>query len=318
MTTQQEADRFTDNQLKSIFFGEFLMNSLTEPAKRRLRPYKIHYEVVSLEGHTVIDGPTLLFYITKLVDSDNGHLVDEVNTKLRKLHIKDYGYSAQKLMAEFQNLIENIDNLGGDYSTDEKFLDFWASLKTMKEPEFLRFVKQEQDNYRKQPRGSRSPIEEIMTIISDKEIAMRADNEWNTPSETQSQIMALYSMLNLHPNQLQAISQTNKRRQAKNLLQKTSAQHGRQYLLLKMIRQPRLSTKRIIIGVPNAGMVKDCGLLIQRINTKAILQNQHWIPRTRKRNLLSQTPRLLFLTKMMTLALKCRSIAKCSKMLALV
>ena len=137
--TQDECDELTDNQLKATFFGKVVTNMLSDAAKRLLRLYKKEYTIKSYDGRDVIDGPSLFFYISKIVDPDNGHLVDEVTTKMRKLHIKNFWYSSQKLMAEFQNMMEQISDLGAGYGNDEMLLDFWSALRTMKEPEFLTF-----------------------------------------------------------------------------------------------------------------------------------------------------------------------------------
>ena len=186
---------FTDAQLKAAFLGEHIYDSLTDAAKRRLKPYRKSYEVEDREGNVVIDGATLFWQIATLVDPDNDHLIESVKRKLRTLHVKDFGYSAQKLMAEFQNLMEQIEDLGGDYGNDEKFLDFWTALKTMAEKEFNRFVKQLQDDWRMQPKATRPTLDVLMQKINAKEVAMIADGEWNVASKEQSQILALTNLL---------------------------------------------------------------------------------------------------------------------------
>jgi hypothetical protein len=71
------------------------------------------------------------------------------------LDVRNFGYSVIKMLAEFKNLQTRLGELGGTYSEDEQFLDFWECLKTMKEKEFTRYVKQEKDLYRKFPRSGR-------------------------------------------------------------------------------------------------------------------------------------------------------------------
>ena len=88
-----------------------------------------------------------------------------------------------------------INELGGTYDADDQFLDFWESLRTMKEKEFSRYVRQEKDNFRKLPRNRRGRIDQYIRDMSNKEVAMKADNEWNVLSQEDAMIMALVNTL---------------------------------------------------------------------------------------------------------------------------
>jgi hypothetical protein len=99
------------------------------------------------------------------------------------------------MLAEFKNLKTRISELGGTYDADDQFLDFWECLKTMKEKEFARYVKQEKDIYRKLSRTNRGRIETYMRDMSNKEVAMKSDNEWNVMSPEDAMVMALVNVL---------------------------------------------------------------------------------------------------------------------------
>ena len=88
-----------------------------------------------------------------------------------------------------------IGELGGTYDDDDKFLDFWECLRTMKEKEFARYVKQEKDIYRKKSRATRGRVEDYMRDMNNKEVAMKSDNEWNIMSPEDAMVMALVNVL---------------------------------------------------------------------------------------------------------------------------
>jgi hypothetical protein len=168
---------------------------LTEAAQKQLKADISLFEVTDHLGNSYFDGPSYFFAIADFVDPDNAHLVENVRKELRTLNVKDYGYSVIKMLAEFKNLRTRIQELGGTYDQDDQFLDFWESLKTMKEKEFARYVKQEKDIYRKMSRANRGRIEVFMKDMTDKEVAMRTDKEWNVMSPEDAMIVSLVSVI---------------------------------------------------------------------------------------------------------------------------
>ncbi len=74
--------------------------------------------------------------------------VQNLRDQLRSLDVKDYIYSVIKMLADFKNLTQRINELGGHYDQQEQFLDFWDCLKTIKKKEVSRYcVCQEKDIY---------------------------------------------------------------------------------------------------------------------------------------------------------------------------
>jgi len=61
-TDQAACDKFVDNQLKADLLGKYLMNSLTDSAKRDIRSYRTEYEF-TVDGEVYIDGPLYFWYI---------------------------------------------------------------------------------------------------------------------------------------------------------------------------------------------------------------------------------------------------------------
>jgi hypothetical protein len=194
---QEEADDYTDEQLKASTIGNWIHESLTEFAKKQLRAEQEFFECLDADGNPYFDGPSYFYAIAELVDPDNGQLIETVRTQLRELDVKDFGYSVIQMLAEFKNLQTRIGELGGTYDVDDQFLDFWACLRTMKEKEFARYVKQERDAYRKLARGNRGRVETYMRDMCDKEVAMKADKEWNVMSPEDAMVMSLVTALEL-------------------------------------------------------------------------------------------------------------------------
>jgi hypothetical protein len=122
-------------------------------------------------------------------------MIENVRKQLRTLDAKDFGFSIIKLLAEFKLLIQKIDELGGRYDEEDQFLDFWDCLKTMREKEFSRYVRQEKDAYRKLTRANRGNLESYIRDMTRKEVSMREDNEWNVMSAEDTMIMALVNTL---------------------------------------------------------------------------------------------------------------------------
>jgi hypothetical protein len=193
--SQDAADDFTDRQIKSSCVGAYIHASLTETAKKQLRAQKELFSVNDVEGNEYFDGPSYFFYIADLVDPDNSHMIENVRKQLRTLDAKHFGFSIIKMLAEFKLLMQKIDELGGRYDEEDQFLDFWDCLKTMREKEFSRYVRQEKDAYRKLTRVNRGNLETYIRDMTRKEVAMKEDSEWNVMSAEDSMIMALVNTL---------------------------------------------------------------------------------------------------------------------------
>lgn len=194
--TQTEADIFTDAQIKASTLGEYIYTGLTENAKTQLRADASFFEVKeSTSENKYRDGGALFWKIAEIVDPDNGHLVEAVREEIRDMNVKDFGFSVIKMLAHFKLLIKRLDELGGTYSRDEKFLDFWKMLKTMKEEEFHRYVKNEKDLYDKTAKADRGTLDSYIRDMQRKETAMRSDDEWNVMSSKDAMVMALVNMI---------------------------------------------------------------------------------------------------------------------------
>jgi hypothetical protein len=192
---QTAADDFTDKQIKSSCVASYIHASLSETAKKQLRAQQDLFTVTDFNGNEYFDGPSYFFYIADLVDPDNSHMIENVRKQLRNLDVKHFGFSIIKMLAEFKLLMQKIDELGGRYDEEDQFLDFWDCLKTMKEKEFSRYVRQEKDSYRKLARVDRGHIETYIRDMSRKEVSMKEDSEWNVMSVEDTMVMALVSAL---------------------------------------------------------------------------------------------------------------------------
>ena len=227
LTTQEEYDMFTDEQIKASTIGSYINESLTDEAKKQLRADTMIFEVEDDSGCKHFDGPTYFWKIAEFVDPDNGHLVENARELLHTLNVKDFGYSVIKMLAEFKNLRTRVSELGGDYSEDDQYLDFWRCLKTMQEKEFSRYVKQEKDAFRKLKKGSRPKIEEYMRDMSQKEVSMRTDNEWNVMSPEDSMLLALVNSLDKSNNGKKTKNKNNKKKQSEKDTDKESDEKKR-------------------------------------------------------------------------------------------
>ena len=194
-TTQEAADNFTDRQIKASCIGTYIHASLSEAAKKQLRADQDHFTVQDFDGNDYFDGPTYFYYIASLVDPDNTHMIENVRRQLRTLDVKDYNFSVIKMLSEFKLLVQKIDELGGTYDIEDQYLDFWDCLKTMKEKEFCRYVRQEKDAYRKLTRANRPNLDVYIRDMTKKEVAMKEDKEWNVMSAEDTMIMALVNTL---------------------------------------------------------------------------------------------------------------------------
>ena len=194
-TTQTEIDIHTDRQIKASVLGNYINEALTDEAKNQLRADQNLFEVEDIDGCPYFDGPSYYWRIAELVDPDNGHLIENVRKQLRSLNVKDYGFSIIKMLAEFKNLKRRINELGGTYDMDDQFLDFWDSVKTMKEKRFSQYVITEKDSFRKLARANRGNVDEYIRDMTSKQVAMEADSEWNKMSAEDAIVMALVTMM---------------------------------------------------------------------------------------------------------------------------
>ena len=192
---QQAMDVFTDRQLKASVVGNYINESLTDNAKQQLRADELFFEVEDTDNNPYFDGPSYFWKIAQLVDPDNGHLIETVRRQLRTLNVKDFGFSVIKMLAEFKNLKRRIGELGGTYDADDQFLDFWDSVKTMKEKKFAQYVSNEKDQFRKLARANRGNVETYIRDFTSKEVAMETDNEWNVMSPEDAMVMALVNLI---------------------------------------------------------------------------------------------------------------------------
>lgn len=114
------------------------------------------------KGNPYFDGPSYYWKIANYVDPDNGHLVKNVRRKLRNLTVKDHGHSVINMLAEFKNLKQKVAELGGTHDEDDH---------------------------------KSEPIDIYMRGFTQKEVAMKADGEWNVLSQEDAIIMALVNVL---------------------------------------------------------------------------------------------------------------------------
>ena len=199
-STQSKADQYTDAQIKASTIGSYINESLTAAAKEQLKSDQAFFKVKDADNNAFFDGPSYFFKITEVVDPDNGQLIDDVKRAIRSLSVKDFGFSIIKMLAEFKNLKTRVEELGGTYSKDEQFFDFWQSIGTMQEEEFKRYAKQEKDSYSEASRASRDSLDKYIKKFSNKEVRMRASKEWNVMSTKDSMVMALVTMLEDKPD----------------------------------------------------------------------------------------------------------------------
>jgi hypothetical protein len=207
-TTQSEYDRFTDTQIKSSTVGHYIHESLTEDAKRQLMADEDLFSVKDLDDNIFFDGPTYFWKIAEIVDPDNDSLVETERNKLKKLHVKNFGYSVIQMLAEFKNIRKRVNELGGHYSTDEQFLDFWSAIATMEEKQFATYVTTQKDTYRDTPKHQRNSIDDYITKFTKKETAMKEENKWNAVSPEEKMIIALASVLD---SQIKSATDTKKK-----------------------------------------------------------------------------------------------------------
>jgi hypothetical protein len=194
-TIQSQWDQFTDTQIKSSTVGQYIHASLSEDAKRQLSADEDLFQVKDLDGNIFFDGPSYFWKIAAIVDPDNDSLVDSERMKLKNLNVKNFGYSIIQMLAEFKNIMKRIGELGGSYSSDEQFLDFWTAVATMKEKGFAAYVTHQKDIYRDTPKHARPTIDDYIHKFTKKETAMKEDKKWNVASPEEQMIMALVSVL---------------------------------------------------------------------------------------------------------------------------
>ena len=187
-----EANRIqqNDNIIKSDMLGEYIHNSLSTSARSKFvndRPL-IKKE---FENEIFFDGIYYFWLIANHINPDNGHIVDALKTKIRELHIKDFGWSIISLLTEFSRLKDEISQLEGAYDNSDALFDFWHAVGTMAEDEFSGFVRRTRDSFREQRPSERSSLATLISKMKSKQVAMESEGNWNKLSATQAQILAL-------------------------------------------------------------------------------------------------------------------------------
>ena len=71
-TSQDDADEFTDEQLKASAIGNYIHDSLTEDAQRQLKAENDIIEFFGADGNQYYDGASYFYALADLVDPDNG------------------------------------------------------------------------------------------------------------------------------------------------------------------------------------------------------------------------------------------------------
>jgi hypothetical protein len=99
------------------------------------------------------------------------------------------------MLADFKNLKRQINKLGGTYNADNQFLNFWDSVKTMKEKCFAQYVLNKKDLLHKLPQANRCTIDHYIRDMTSKQVAMEANNKWNKMSPEDTMVMALITMM---------------------------------------------------------------------------------------------------------------------------
>ena len=193
---QSEMDQFTDSQIKASVFGSYLHSMLTEAAQRKLQADKDFYTVMDSSGGEYIDGPSFYLKVARIVDPNNMHLIETMRSNIKKMDVKDYGYSAKAMLTEFKNQQVRLEELGDTYSDSDKFRDLFQMLKTVKEKQFKDYVKKKRDEYYDCAESERHKAGQFDTYVDSfrrKETTMRNDGEWNKPSEDEAMVVALIS-----------------------------------------------------------------------------------------------------------------------------
>ena len=179
--------------------GEYIHNSLSTSARSKFvndRPL-IKKE---FSNETFFDGIYYFWLIANHINPDNGHIVDALKTKIRELHIKDFGWSIISLLTEFSRLKDEISQLEGAYDNSDALFDFWHAVGTMAEDEFSGFVRRTRDSFREQRPSERSSLATLISKMKSKQVAMESEGTWNKLSATQAQILALASTSNSNRN----------------------------------------------------------------------------------------------------------------------
>ena len=101
---QIEANKYTDQQIKSSVVGNYHYESLTNEAKKTLLAEGATFKVKDTEENEYFDGPSLFWKIANIVESDNASSIETMRELLKSLNIKDYNYSVKSTMTEFKLL----------------------------------------------------------------------------------------------------------------------------------------------------------------------------------------------------------------------
>ena len=173
----------SDNIIKIDMLGEYIHASLTTSARAKFLNDRSQFKR-TFEGETYYDGIFYCWLVANLVNSDNEHVVDSLKTKIRDLHIKDFGWSIISLLTEFARLKDEITQLGGAYGQSDAIYDFWHAVGTMPEEEFSGFVRRTRGTYREQRPSGRDSLNVLIGKMKSKQVAMKSEGTWNKLSAT--------------------------------------------------------------------------------------------------------------------------------------
>lgn len=131
-------DVFTDEQIKALTVGSWIHQSPTETAQEQMKVYKDFFEVEDAEVNPYFNGPSYLWKLLEVIDPDHMHMVENVKKELASLNVQDFSHSIIKMMAHWNNLRLCTSQHGATYNVDQQYLNFWKSVRMMKEKKFCR------------------------------------------------------------------------------------------------------------------------------------------------------------------------------------
>ena len=198
-----------DCRIKSSMLGSYLFSMLTESAKENLVTWKGEYLVKDELGEEHMDGATLWWCITAVVQPYSEFSVYEIQTKLIGLRISQFGHSVTKMLAKWWVYLYQIRDLGGDYSDSLYSNHFWNSVSSLDESIYRSFIENRFTLYMSTPRINRPTLREESKIIIRQESWMTSRKIWNKRSKPESQIMALATDLYVNSTNGSSSSSTN-------------------------------------------------------------------------------------------------------------
>ena len=194
-TDQEEADKFTDAQIRASVFGSFLHSMLDESSRKQLQADKDFFTVKDAEPDGVyFDGPSYYYKLAHVVDPNNINLIQSLRDQITKMDAKDFGYSAKTMLAEFKLQQDRLRELGDTYSDTDKFRDMWKMLGTIKESHFGDYIRRKKEAYHEMAEADRVKTGTFMQYVNqirDKETTMKNDGEWNKPNKDEAMVIAL-------------------------------------------------------------------------------------------------------------------------------